>query len=84
MVLVVEDEALIRRSASAVEPAFAAEAVIAPAAHPEVGTLFSDIAILRTSGRTSPDSSELPDGGCFIANPYDDGEVISALRRMAH
>ena len=106
MVLVVEDEALIRMSVSAVlrdagfeviEAASAAEADIALAAHPEVDTLFSDvelpggpnglalarhihehrpdIGILLTSGRTHPDSSELPEGGCFIAKPYDEGEV---------
>jgi CheY-like chemotaxis protein len=106
MVLVVEDEALIRMSSSAalrdagfIEAAAAAEAVIALAAHPEIDTLFLDvelpggqnglalahhihgqrpyIAILLTSGRTSPDGSELLDGGCFIAKPYDEGEVIS-------
>ena len=52
MVLVVEDEALIRMSVSdmlraagfeVVEAASAAEAVIALSAHPEVDTLFSDL-----------------------------------------
>jgi DNA-binding NtrC family response regulator len=105
MVLVAEEEALIRMSASAVLrdagfgviEAATAEAALALLAHPEIETLFSDvelpgareglalarhihehrpdIGMLLTSGRTHPDSSELPDGGCFVAKPYDEGEV---------
>ena len=105
MVLVAEEEALIRMSASAVLrdagfeviEAATAEAALALLAHPEIETLFSDvelpgapeglalarhihehrpdIGMLLTSGRTHPDSSELPDGGRFVAKPYDEGEV---------
>jgi len=115
MVLLVEDEALIRLLVSdvlrdagfdVVEAASAAEAVIALSAHPEVDALFSDlelpggpdgltlahhihehrpdIGILLTSGRGHPNTTELPDGGCFIAKPYDESEVVSLLRQMVH
>ena len=113
MVLLVEDETLIRAFVSdvlrdagfeVVEAASAAEAVIALSAHPEVDTLFSDlelpggpdgltlahhihehrpdIGILLTSGRAHPNIAELPDGGCFIAKPYDEDEIVSLLRQM--
>jgi CheY-like chemotaxis protein len=115
MLLLVEDEALIRMSAAArlrdagfevIEAATALEAALAFFAHPEIDTLFSDVelpggpyglvlarhihehrpdvGILLTSGRTHPDSSELPDGSYFIAKPYDEAEVISLLRGIVH
>jgi len=40
---------------------------------------WPDIAIMITSGRSGPAAGDLPDGGRFIAKPYDVRSIAQAL-----
>jgi CheY-like chemotaxis protein len=102
LVLIVEDEALIRMSAAymveqtgrqIVEAVDADDAIRVLASREDIGFLFTDvempgsmdgyklahavharwpdIAIMITSGRKEPKIGDVPDGGRFIAKPYE-------------
>ena len=114
MVLVVEDEALLRMNAvdmvadagfEAVEAADATEAVTILETRPDIRIVFTDIdmprgldgmklaALIRSrwppieiilaSGYVDAPDVELPARGLFFAKPYDEREVIAAMRRFA-
>lgn len=40
------------------------------------------VAIIVTSGKQQPSSDQFPEGGLFLAKPYDFGELQSLLARL--
>jgi len=113
LILVVEDEALVRihgcgllegAGFEVIEAETADEAVGLLERHDDVGLLFSDIdmpgsmdglelaaivhdrwpgiGLLITSGHRRPSGDSLPDGGRFIAKPWQEDRVLNEIRSI--
>ena len=113
VVLIVEDDVLIRLNAAqiieeaefeAIEAANADEAIEILETRSDITVLFTDIQmpgsmdglklaaavkgrwppikIVATSGRVNVRASELPQGGRFLAKPYNTNELTATLREL--
>jgi two-component system, response regulator PdtaR len=114
MVLIVEDELLVRLGAvqmiedagfEVIEAANADEAIRILESRRDIRVVFTDvqmpgsmdglklahavrnrwppIKIIVTSGRTMPTELDLPEGGHFLAKPYNPTQIGDALRECA-
>jgi CheY-like chemotaxis protein len=114
VVLIVEDEALVRLGAvqmledagfEVIEAANADEAIQALERRNDIRVVFTDvqmpgsmdglklahavhnrwppIKIIVTSGREPLTMQDLPEGGCFLAKPYQSTQITNAMRHWS-